>query len=75
MLKACSRGMRVATPSYKESHESLCHHLFCRKKADMARNERKTFPSAEVSLPGKHLPEELVCDTSQINYEFHGQGL
>lgn len=38
--------------------------FFCRKKADMVRNERKAFPSTEVSLPGKHLPEKLDCDTS-----------
>lgn len=29
----------------------------------MVRNEQKAFPSTEVSLPGKHLPEKLVCDT------------
>lgn len=72
MLKACSKRMRVAIPSHKENPESLCSHFFCRKKADMVRNERKAFPSTEVSLSGKHLPEKLV---SQINYEFHGQGL
>lgn len=34
------------------------------RKQDMVRNERKAFPSTEVSLPGKHLPEKLDCDTS-----------